>query len=224
MGAYLNPGREAFEAAINSEIYVDKTKLIRFLNTVVKTEQKYVSVSRPRRFGKSMAVSMICAYYDREANSRILFEDKKLADSQQEGIEKNELEWDKYLGCFDVIRLVMTRFFKKKKSVSESLEELQKLVIRDYKAKYPEVSLFDETNLVQTLEDVYSATKRHVVIVIDEWDAVFRMKAQLPEKARGLSITTGIGDSSRMELEYSKVLSTYGLLCDRLANLSFVST
>lgn len=48
---YLNPGKTAFEEAVNSEIFVDKTEMIRFLNTVIKTKQKYVCVSRPRRFG-----------------------------------------------------------------------------------------------------------------------------------------------------------------------------
>ena len=74
MGVYLNPGKTAFEEAVNSEIFIDKTEMIRYLNSVLKTKQKYVSVSRPRRFGKTMAADMICAYYDREAESRNLFE------------------------------------------------------------------------------------------------------------------------------------------------------
>ena len=74
MGIYLNPGKTAFEEAVNSEIFIDKTEMIRYLNSVLKTKQKYVSVSRPRRFGKTMAADMICAYYDREAESRNLFE------------------------------------------------------------------------------------------------------------------------------------------------------
>ena len=61
MEAYLNPEKTAFEEAVNSEIFVDKTQMIQYLNSVVKTKQKYVSVSRPRRFGKTMAADMICA-------------------------------------------------------------------------------------------------------------------------------------------------------------------
>jgi len=74
MGTFLNPGKNAFKEAVRSEIYVDKTDMIRHLNAVVGTKQKYVSVSRPRRFGKSMAADMICAYYDRTAESRAVFE------------------------------------------------------------------------------------------------------------------------------------------------------
>ena len=59
--------------AVNSEIYVDKTDMIHYLNSIVNTQQRFASVSRPRRFGKTMAADMICAYYDREAESRELF-------------------------------------------------------------------------------------------------------------------------------------------------------
>ncbi|MDR1560689.1 MAG: AAA family ATPase, partial [Clostridiales bacterium] len=52
MGAYLNPGGGRFAEALRSRIYVDKSELIVYLNKVIKTEQKYVCVSRPRRFGK----------------------------------------------------------------------------------------------------------------------------------------------------------------------------
>ena len=63
MGIYLNPGNEKFEDAVASEIYVDKSELIKYTNRVLKTEQKYICVSRPRRFGKSMAANMLTAYY-----------------------------------------------------------------------------------------------------------------------------------------------------------------
>ena len=166
MGVYLNPGKEAYEEAVNSEIFVDKTEMISYLNSVVKTKQKYVSVSRPRRFGKTMAADMICAYYDREADSRSMFEKRK--------VSEKSAAWDEYLGKFDVIRLVMTKFFKKKVNTGDALKKMQYLVIRDYRKTYPDIELYTEDDLIQTLDDVYSEIDRQVVIVIDEWDAVFR--------------------------------------------------
>ena len=61
MGVYLNPGKQGYQIAVNSEIYEDKSEMIQYLNSLVNTEQRFVSVSRPRRFGKSMAADMICA-------------------------------------------------------------------------------------------------------------------------------------------------------------------
>ena len=65
MGIYLNPGNELFKEAANSEIYVDKTMLIDFTNHVLETTQKEICVSRPRRFGKSIAENMLTAYYSK---------------------------------------------------------------------------------------------------------------------------------------------------------------
>ena len=61
MGIYVNPGNAAFEMSRFSSIYVDKSMLITKLNAVYKTDRRFVCVSRPRRFGKSMAASMLCA-------------------------------------------------------------------------------------------------------------------------------------------------------------------
>lgn len=164
-GTYLNPGKAAYQMAVNSEIYIDKTELIQYINTIVNTQQRFVSVSRPRRFGKTITADMICAYYDRCADSHELFEKRLLADVSG---------WDEYLGRFDVIHLVMTRFFKMRLTVSEALTNMQKLVIRDFKRTYPDADLMNDTDLIQTIDDIYSTIDRQAVIVIDEWDAVFR--------------------------------------------------
>ena len=174
MGIYLNPGKAAYEEAVNSEIFIDKSEMIGYLNCVVKTKQKYVSVSRPRRFGKTMAADMICAYYDREADSRELLEKRKISGCAPVQAADKEICWDEYLGKFDVIRIVMTKFFKKKISAADALTNMQRLVIRDYKKAYPDIEYFNENDLIQTIDDVYSEKARQVVIVIDEWDAIFR--------------------------------------------------
>ena len=181
MGTYLNPGKQSFQMAVQSEIFVDKSDMILYLNTVVNTQQRYVSVSRPRRFGKTMAADMICAYYDRTADSRQLFESRKLAEVQT---AEGKLPWDAYLGKFDVIRLVMTKFIKRNKTVTEALNDLQRLVVRDIQKAYPNQDYFNDQDLIQTIEDVYSDSGRQVVIVIDEWDAVFRERQNDKEGQR----------------------------------------
>jgi len=174
MGTYLNPGKQSFQMAVNSGIFVDKTEMIAYLNSVVNTQQRFVSVSRPRRFGKTMAADMICAYYDRTEESRELFEKRKLVSCTFDRAREKERAWDEYLGKFDVIRVVMTRFIKKGTSVSKALEKMQRLIIRELKKEYPDVDYFSDDDLIQALDDVYADNRRRVVIVIDEWDAVFR--------------------------------------------------
>ena len=165
MGTYLNPGKAAFEEAVNSEIFIDKTEMLSYLNSLVKTKQKYVSVSRPRRFGKTMAADMLCAYYDREADSRALFEKRKLAQSAG---------WDAYLGKFDVIRLVMTDFFRLGRTVEDALSTIKSRVLLELEESYPETK-YDASDFPYSLDRFYRKSGTPFVIVIDEWDAVFRI-------------------------------------------------
>ncbi len=185
MGTYLNPGKAAYQMAVNSEIFIDKTVMIRYLNSVVNTQQRFVSVSRPRRFGKTMAADMICAYNDRDAGSRELFEKLRIAESAPVSKENQEIVWDEYLGKFDVIRLVMTKFFRKKVPVENALDTMQRLVIRDFKKTYPEIELFNDNDLIQTLDDIYADSGRQAVIVIDEWDSIFRER---PDDKEGQTV------------------------------------
>ena len=173
MGTYLNPGNARFKKALDSEIYVDKTEMIVYLNTIVNTEQDCVSVSRPRRFGKSMAANMLCAYYGKE-DSRELFESLKLAEHE---------DWDKYLNQFDVIKIVMTDFIKENKDVTVSLETLAGRILDDLAEEYPDVK-YDPEDLFYSMDRFYRKNHMPFVIIIDEWDAVFRVRKEDKEGQR----------------------------------------
>ena len=79
MGIYLNPSNKGFKEILASEIYVDKTMLISELNKLIGTADQYVCVSRPRRFGKTIATKMLCAYYSKGCDSREVFKDLKIS-------------------------------------------------------------------------------------------------------------------------------------------------
>ena len=72
MASYINKGNAAFASALRSE-YVDKSGLIPEVNKTLFTEKRFTCVSRCRRFGKSMAARLLCAYYDNSCDSRDLF-------------------------------------------------------------------------------------------------------------------------------------------------------
>ena len=78
MGIYLNPDNKSFWESTRSLIYVDKTGLIACTNRYMNTEQKYICVSRPRRFGISMALKMLSAYYSCGCDSRELFRGREI--------------------------------------------------------------------------------------------------------------------------------------------------
>lgn len=172
MGVYLNPGKEFFNIAVNSQIYVDKSTMVAETNALVNTNKRYLCVSRPRRFGKSMAAAMLCAYYGAENDSRELFEKLKLAQCPT---------WDRYLGKFDVIWLVMTNFIGKTKQMDKVVDRIAMRVLDELHEAYPEVR-YDEDDFVYSLSRFHQASGRQFVIIIDEWDSVFR---ELPQDQIG---------------------------------------
>ncbi len=165
MGIYLNPGDGALREARRSKIYVDKSMLIAYLNSVVRTGQKYVCVSRPRRFGKTMAADMVCAYYDRTVKGAASF--AGLAIAGADGFEANR-------NRYDVVRLNMAEFLQRGGKIADMLAKLTRNVVWDLEDEYPEVRLREPDDLPSCLARVYAHTHRQFVFVIDEWDCLIR--------------------------------------------------
>ena len=165
MGTYLNPDNSKFQESINSDIYVDKTGLITYTNSVIHTQQKCICVSRPRRFGKSMAANMLSAYYSRGCDSKELFQNLEIAEDAQ---------FETYLNQYDVIFLNVQEFLSQSKNIDEMISLIRRSVLWDLLGEYPEFRYFDTSNLTRTMQDVYQQTKCPFVVIIDEWDCVFR--------------------------------------------------
>ena len=169
MGVYLNPGNEGFRKAVSSKIYVDKTMLIHHTNECLCTEQEYICISRPRRFGKSVAANMLAAYYSRGAESDDIFKKYKIQSSST---------YHAHLNKYNVIFLNMQEFFGSSESVTQMLELIKKSILWDLLEEWPNLHYFDTNNLVRTLHDVYRYTKIPFVFIIDEWDCIFREKKE----------------------------------------------
>ena len=165
MGSYLNPGSIEFQECLNSEIYVDKTGLLIQTNRLLRTKQKFVCISRPRRFGKSMAADMLAAYYGQGENTEELFRGLKISEVPT---------FHQHLNQYDVIKINMQEFLSTTKSVEEMLKMLSDYLVWDLKETYAAVRLRDEKNLIQVMKDVFAYTGHPFVILIDEWDCLFR--------------------------------------------------
>lgn len=165
MGSYLNPGSVLFRGSLRSKIYVDKSGLIEKTNDLICTEQKYVCVSRPRRFGKSMAANMLAAYYKRDEDTRALFDKLMISQAQS---------YKEHLNQYDVIRINMQQFLSETHSMEEMLSKICNYLIQDLQEAYEQIRFREKTSLVQTMKDVFANTGHPFVILIDEWDCLFR--------------------------------------------------
>jgi len=166
MGIYLNPGNIDFQQALNSKIYIDKSMLIEYANSVIYTEQKYICVSRPRRFGKSMAANMLTAYYSRGCDSREMFRDLKISEDES---------FDKHLNKYNVIHINMVNFLERSGSIDEMLDYLKKRLLHEIRKENGDVECFDWNDLVSVLDEVFQEKKIPFIFIIDEWDCVFRV-------------------------------------------------
>lgn len=166
MGTYLNPGNSGFQEILNSD-YVDKTGLIALVNQTIGTTSKLTCVSRPRRFGKSLAAKMLCAYYDCSCDSHALFDDKKIAETGG---------YLTHLNQYHVISIDTAGFVsamkKQQKSIRNVPELIESRIWNEMKAFDP--ALGQETTLTDCMIRCVEKTGRKFVFIIDEWDAPIR--------------------------------------------------
>lgn len=169
MGMYVNRGNASFASARKSRIYVDKTGLIEYTNEMLGTEQRYICNSRPRRFGKSMAAGMLAAYYGRGCDSSKLFEGLEIAAKPS---------FEKHMNQYDVIHLDMAYLLVQSKCAADTVAFMQKCVIDELKLLYPGILTDEDSELPFALSKVNDAAGARFVIIIDEWDAIFREAAE----------------------------------------------
>lgn len=184
MGFYLNPRSTELRDDLLNGIYVDKTDMISLLNSwVFASRFKYVCVSRPRRFGKTLATRMISAYYGHGTEARPLFSRLKLAQTEPYVSPLGDVvAWDAYLGAFDVIRITMADFLNGGKSIDNAIQSIQHSVTRELRDANPCVEHLDEDDLALCMQQIYTRSGKQFVVVIDEWDAPYRER---PDDAAG---------------------------------------
>lgn len=164
MGLYINKGNRAFADYVCDE-YVDKTELIAHINQTFNKERRFSCVTRCRRFGKSMAARMLCAYYDESCDSRPLFAGLKIA---------QQPEWDKYLNKFPVIYVDITDFTTRYRKDETIVEHIKKAIQKELLQVYTSINHDEEDDLMATCFKIVEQTQKRFVMIIDEWDAVLR--------------------------------------------------
>ena len=168
MGRFLNPDNSAFEVALNSEIYVDKTGLLTYTNKVLNTKQALICNSRPRRFGKSITADMITAYYSRGCNSKKMFENLEIAQSDT---------FQKHLNQYDVIHLDIQWCLEPAGSVENVVPFIIKSTLKELREIYPNEVPEEVNSLADALSRIKMVTGKKFIIVIDEWDVLIRDEA-----------------------------------------------
>jgi len=207
MGVYLNPDNKYFSEVSSSGEYVDKTGLIAYLNSRIGKPRPYIASSRPRRFGKSMAVKMLASYYSKGCDSGKLFSPLDIA---------KDSSFKKHLNQYDVINLDIQNMRSVYLQIRGEKEEtvlcyIQEEVLKELREAYPDYVGKSCSVLAQALTNINKETGNQFVVIIDEWDCFFReekdneeliedyivflrslFKGDLPDRFIKLAYITGI--------------------------------
>ena len=164
MGTYINRGNSEFCDIVTQE-YVDKTSLIPLINATLNTESRYSCVTRCRRFGKSMAAKMLCAYYDKSCDSKELFVGLKA---------EQDASFETYLNRYSVLYLDVTSFTARPELRANIVRAIQEKIIKELKDSFPDVKYEENSDLMDVLSAIHQATGEKFFFIIDEWDAICR--------------------------------------------------
>lgn len=168
MGRFVNPDNSAFQVALNSRIYVDKTGLIEYTNSVLDTTNAYICNSRPRRFGKSYAANMLAAYYSKGADSEQMFSGLQIS---------READFKKHLNKYDVIHIDIQWFLANCDDADNIVKHVTEAVLDELREVYPDVLPLEVSGLPDALSRIKDKVGQKFVVIIDEWDVLIRDEA-----------------------------------------------
>lgn len=192
MGIYVNPGNSGFEEIKNSR-YVDKTGMISLINRAIGTTEKLICISRPRRFGKSFAAQMLCAYYDKTCDSSDLFDDLMIATDP-----KINTSYKQHLNKYDVIYLDMTYAKPFSDGFRNIVSYISEKITEELLISYPDLRVSNE--LPSTMLNAIELTGSKFVMIIDEWDAPIRETPEIQKEYLEFlrTLFKGSGSTSRI--------------------------
>lgn len=165
MGIYLNPSNVGFKETLAGKIYVDKTLLISELNKNIDNGNKYICISRPRRFGKTIATNMLCAYYSKGCDSREMFNKLKISKAKN---------YEEYLNKLNFIAIDVASEYQNAVDKDKMLDKLTAFVKSEFVKQFPTVDFSATESIADCILRVYAETEERFVIILDEYDCLVR--------------------------------------------------
>jgi len=153
--SYIN-----FEQTIHDDIYVDKTMLIeKISHRLNKKSSKYICITRPRRFGKTINANMLGAYYTLGYDSHALFKDLMIA--KTEG-------YDTHLNKHHVIYIDFSRLPDPCNSFEDYMTWVKFCLKKDMADAF-QITLLP----MEPIQEALKRTDERFIFILDEWDSIF---------------------------------------------------
>lgn len=164
---FLNNGisYKAYKAAVEELYFVDKSMLLDELMPMLGRKNRYVCITRPRRFGKTVMANMVGAFFERTP-SKELFNGLNIAKSAA---------YNKHLNQYDVIYIDFSRAPELCSSYQAYITRVIDGLEADLRNAFPELETDDSMSVWDILQEINEKTNAAFIFVMDEWDAVFHM-------------------------------------------------
>ena len=167
MGRYLN-SRAAYtlyKSETEKPYFVDKSEMLQELFPLVRTGNNHICITRPRRFGKTVAANMIAAFFSSACDAKDIFESLHIAEAES---------YSEYRNRFSVIHISFNELDGRCASYREYIERIEKRLVRDLKREYPDADIDEADGAADALLELYMEDDTaRFIFVLDEWDFIF---------------------------------------------------
>ena len=184
MGNILNPDKENSFISLanrkNKYLFVDKTNFIEITNNRLNEDNRFLAVTRPRRFGKTVTAHMLLAYYSKGYAGSKIFDGLHIS---------NRVDYLEHLNKYDVIYIDMNTIDglfdnysnqkEKVEGVNDLVDYLVYSIINELKlnnefSKCLEKHQVENTALLKAILAITQEMNTKFIFIMDEWDLVYR--------------------------------------------------
>ena len=181
MGVYLNSKKPylLFREDFSSTYFVDKTEILKELVPLVELKEnvieksgehggkghKYVCITRPRRFGKTVMANMISSYFGKGINSSEVFR----------GLKVSGCDWyEKHLNKHNVIHIMFNELPDECTTYAQYISRIKKRLIGDLVRAYPDAHINEDDALWDAFNNIVEFVEEEkFIFILDEWDFIF---------------------------------------------------
>ena len=162
MSIYLNTNKPLinYMNLYRSKYFVDKSLMIEKLNEVIETSDKYICITRPRRFGKSSVIDMLGSYYSIAVDSKDVFDNLKISSFPS---------YTEHLNKYNVINISFNDLSERGNTYEDYIEMIRTSITKDIVEKYPHINPENYFNISSMIRD----TNDKFIFLLDEWDYIF---------------------------------------------------
>ena len=162
MSIYLNTNKPLinYMNLYRSKYFIDKSLMIEKLNEVIETSDKYICITRPRRFGKSSVIDMLGSYYSIAVDSKDIFDNLKISNSPS---------YSEHLNKYNVINISFNDLSERGNTYKDYIEMIRTSITKDIVEKYPHINPENYFNISSMIRD----TNDKFIFLLDEWDYIF---------------------------------------------------